>query len=201
MKAASKSQGPKRWRREEHLGLAGEGSGVGWSGKVPNKYMSFSFVLDLFQQISFLTNCGVTWIDTNNNSCYVASPFNSWSRIPVTAERTKAEVEAMKLGPMDGGRELRKNKWVILWMMSVVWNTKETDTWSESKIIDLVWSVFAPWCIGWSRRCRCRPAEADEMGGTWQTWNKLSSSARLFILFHVYWGSQMNKNNKGMHYG
>ena len=35
MKAASKSQGPKRWRREEHLGLAGEGSGVGWSGRVP----------------------------------------------------------------------------------------------------------------------------------------------------------------------
>lgn len=59
MKAASKSQGPKRCRREEHLGLAGEGSGVGWSGKVP-----------------------------------------------VTAERTNAEVEAIKLGPMDGGREL-----------------------------------------------------------------------------------------------
>jgi len=59
MKAASKSQGPKRWRREEHLGLAGEGSGVGWSG-----------------------------------------------RVPVTAESTNAEAEAMKLGPMEGGREL-----------------------------------------------------------------------------------------------
>lgn len=30
-----------------------------------------------------------------------------WSgKVPVTAERTKAEVEAMKLGPIEGGREL-----------------------------------------------------------------------------------------------
>ena len=41
MKAASKSQGPKRWRREEHLGLAGEGSGVGWSGRVPANDVSY----------------------------------------------------------------------------------------------------------------------------------------------------------------
>ena len=34
--------------------------------------------------------------------------------LPVTAERTKAEVEAMKLGPMDGGRELRQDNRVIL---------------------------------------------------------------------------------------
>ena len=30
--------------------------------------------------------------------------------LPVTAERTKAEVEAMKLGPMDGGRELKETR-------------------------------------------------------------------------------------------
>ena len=30
--------------------------------------------------------------------------------LPVTAERTNAEVEAMKLGPMDGGRELKEIK-------------------------------------------------------------------------------------------
>ena len=47
MKAASKSQGPNRWRREEHLGLAGEGSGVGWSGKVPGS-IYVSFILHLF---------------------------------------------------------------------------------------------------------------------------------------------------------
>lgn len=36
--------------------------------------------------------------------------------LPVTAERTKAEVEAMKLGPMEGGRELKETRKVILGM-------------------------------------------------------------------------------------
>ena len=35
MKAASKSQGPKRWRMEEHLGRAAEGVTLWWSGRVP----------------------------------------------------------------------------------------------------------------------------------------------------------------------
>ena len=81
MKAASKSQGPKRCRREEHLGLAGEGSGVGWSGKVPAQI--------LYKDKAIIITFTLTVI-------------------PVTAERTNAEVEAIKLGPMDGGRELTK---------------------------------------------------------------------------------------------
>ena len=35
MKAASNSQGPKRWRMEEHLGRAAEGVTLWWSGRVP----------------------------------------------------------------------------------------------------------------------------------------------------------------------
>ena len=35
MKAASKSQGPNRWRIEEHLGRAAEGATLWWSGRVP----------------------------------------------------------------------------------------------------------------------------------------------------------------------
>ena len=97
MKAASKSQGPKRWRREEHLGLAGEGSGVGWSGRVPANDNPYRFQRH--------RNCWSGKVSANE-----IYNISTRKEIPVTAESTNAEAEAMKLGPMDGGRELKEIK-------------------------------------------------------------------------------------------
>ena len=79
--------------------------------------------------------------------------------IPVTAESTNAEAEAMKLGPMDGGRELKEIKTISILYLA------QTDRKTMSRL-------SKPGSSGRSRGCRCGPTQADQVGRTGQAWKK-----------------------------
>ena len=81
--------------------------------------------------------------------------ISTTKEIPVTAESTNAEAEAMKLGPMDGGRELKE--------------IKPYQYCTDRKTMS---RLSKPGSSGRSRGCRCGPTQADQVGCTGQAWKK-----------------------------
>ena len=93
--------------------------------------------------------------------------ISTTKEIPVTAESTNAEAEAMKLGPMDGGRELKEIKTISMLYLA------QTDRKTMSRL-------SKPGSSGRSRGCRCGPTQADQVGCTGQAWKKKGESISYF---------------------
>ena len=189
LKAASKSQKYEMqkylWRPPQRA-KAQRGGGERSILVLQGKVLALVGLVEFLQMITLIVFKGIGIVGLANANASVASfwfsktkkllvrqsicKWHIWNtitkEIPVTAESTNAEAEAMKLGPMDGGRELKE--------------IKPYQYCTDRKTMS---RLCKPGSSGRSWGCRCGPTQADQVGCTGQAWKKKRWKHLLLLTF------------------